>query len=123
MYTRDSIVAVRSFTRQREGEEVVIGSPETGVFLAVPPEAVEFLDLLALGKSLGEVSDLYFAKDRRDSRSGRSVESSGNQRYRRGSINSSLRRGTRSAARFARPNITSALSPNRLPECCSAAQC
>jgi putative peptide zinc metalloprotease protein len=60
MYTRDSIVAVRPFTRQREGDEVVIGSPETGVFLAVPLEAVELLDLLALGKSLGEVSDLYF---------------------------------------------------------------
>jgi len=60
MYTRDSIVAVRPFTRQREGEEVVIGSPKTGVFLAVPPVAVELLDLLAMGKSLGEVSDLYF---------------------------------------------------------------
>ena len=60
MFTRDSIVAVRTFTRQREGEEVVIGSPETGVFLAVPPEAVELLDQLALGKSLGEVSDRYF---------------------------------------------------------------
>src|SRR5580692_11114846 len=60
MYTRDSIVAVRPFTRQREGDEVVIGSPETGDFLAVPPEAVELLDLLALGKSFGEVSDLYF---------------------------------------------------------------
>ncbi len=60
MFTRDSIVAVRTFTRQREGEEVVIGSPETGVFLAIPPEAVELLDQLALGKSLGEVSDRYF---------------------------------------------------------------
>ena len=60
MYTRDSIVAVRPFTRQREGDEVVIGSPETGDFLAVPPEAVELLDLLALGKSFGEVCDLYF---------------------------------------------------------------
>jgi len=60
MYTRDSIVAVRPFTRQREGEEVVIGSPETGLFLALPLKAVELLDLLALGKSVGEVSDLYF---------------------------------------------------------------
>jgi hypothetical protein len=60
MYSRDSIVDVRPFTRQREGEEIVIGSPETGVFLAVPPEAVEILDLLAGGKSVGEVADLYF---------------------------------------------------------------
>jgi putative peptide zinc metalloprotease protein len=60
MFTRDSIVAVRPFTRQREGEEVVIGNPETGIFLAVPLDAVEVLDQLSQGKSLGEVSDLYF---------------------------------------------------------------
>jgi putative peptide zinc metalloprotease protein len=59
MYTRDMVVAVRPFTRQREGEEVIIGSTETGVFLAVPPEAVELLEHLAQGKSVGEVSDLY----------------------------------------------------------------
>lgn len=62
MYTRESIVALRPFTRQRDGEEFVIGRPETGVFLALPPEAVELLDLLARGKSVGEVSDLYFQK-------------------------------------------------------------
>ena len=60
MYSRDSIVIVHPFTRQREGEEIVIGSVETGVFLAVPPEAVEVLDLLAAGRSVGEVADLYF---------------------------------------------------------------
>jgi putative peptide zinc metalloprotease protein len=59
MYTRNTVVAVRPFTRQREGEEVIIGSAETGVFLAVPPEAVELLEHLAQGKSVGEVSDLY----------------------------------------------------------------
>ena len=60
MFTRDSIVAVRPFTRQREGEDMVIGSLEAGVFLAVPPEAVELLDQLAAGRSVGEVSDLYY---------------------------------------------------------------
>jgi len=60
MYSRDSIVSIHPFTRQREGEEIVIGIAETGVFLAVPPEAVEVLDLLAEGKSVGEVADLYF---------------------------------------------------------------
>jgi putative peptide zinc metalloprotease protein len=60
VYTRDSIVAVHPFTRQQEGGEVVIGSLEGGVFLAIPAEAVELLDELALGKSVGEVSDRYY---------------------------------------------------------------
>jgi putative peptide zinc metalloprotease protein len=59
MFTADSIVAVRPFTRQREGEEVVIGNVATGTFLALPPEAVELIDLLAAGKSVGEVSESY----------------------------------------------------------------
>jgi putative peptide zinc metalloprotease protein len=62
MYTRDSIVAVRPFSRQQEGEEMVIGVQDTGIFLSLPPEAVELLDLLARGKNVGEVSDLYFQK-------------------------------------------------------------
>jgi putative peptide zinc metalloprotease protein len=62
MFTRETIVAVHPFSRQHEGEEVVIGNPETGVFLAMPPEALEVLDLLAQGMSVGQVSDLYFQK-------------------------------------------------------------
>jgi putative peptide zinc metalloprotease protein len=58
-FTRDTVVAVRPFTRQPDGEEVIIGSSETGVFLAVPSEAVELLEQLAAGKNVGEVSDLY----------------------------------------------------------------
>lgn len=59
MFTRDTVVAVRPFSRQQEGEEVIIGSSERGTFLAVPPEAAELLEQLALGKSVGEVSDFY----------------------------------------------------------------
>jgi putative peptide zinc metalloprotease protein len=59
MYTRDTVIAVRPFTRQPEGEDVIIGAPDSGVFLAIPPEAVEVLDQLQAGKSIGEVSDLY----------------------------------------------------------------
>ncbi len=59
MYTRESLVAIRPFSRQPDGEEVVIGSLETGTFLAVPPEAVELLDELASGKTVGEVADLH----------------------------------------------------------------
>lgn len=62
MYSRDALVAVQSFTRQREGEDVIIGRPETGVFLAIPPEAVEVLDHLAEGRTVGEVFDLYQEK-------------------------------------------------------------
>lgn len=59
MYTRDTIIRIQPFTRQAEGEDVIIGRVETGVFLAVPSEAVEVLDDLAQGKTVGEVEDLY----------------------------------------------------------------
>lgn len=57
--TRETVVTVRPFTRQRDGDDIIIGSAETGVFLAVPPEAIELLDDFAQRKSVGEVSDLY----------------------------------------------------------------
>lgn len=62
MYTRDTVISVQPFTRQVEGEDVIIGRVETGVFLAIPLEAVEVLDALAQGKTIGEVSDLYQQK-------------------------------------------------------------
>jgi len=62
MYTRDTVVALQPFTRQQEGEDVIIGNPAKGVFLAVPPDVVEVLDQLAQGKSVGEVSDLYLQR-------------------------------------------------------------
>ena len=52
-------IEVLPFTRQEEGGEVVIGRPELGTFLALPREAVEILDGLAAGKTLGEVEDDY----------------------------------------------------------------
>jgi len=61
MYTRETVIAVRPFTRQREGEDVIIGCTETGGFLAVDPEAVELLEQLGQGSSVGEVSDRYQA--------------------------------------------------------------
>src|SRR5215213_4971279 len=62
MYNRDTVITVESFTRQIEGEDVIIGRVETGVFLAIPSEAVELLDELGQGKTIGEVSDLYLQK-------------------------------------------------------------
>jgi putative peptide zinc metalloprotease protein len=62
MYTRKDCVQVYPFTRQVEGEQVVIGQVEAGTFLAIPLEAVEVLDDLAAGKSVGEVQDLYYQR-------------------------------------------------------------
>lgn len=59
MYTRNTRVTVLPFTRQTDGEDVIIGRAETGVFLAVPAEAVELLEQLAEGKTIGDVSDSY----------------------------------------------------------------
>jgi hypothetical protein len=62
MYTRNTIVAVRQFIRQPDGQDVIIGNPDVGTFLAVPVEAVELLDYLAQGLTVGESSDLYQQK-------------------------------------------------------------
>ncbi|HYU34078.1 MAG TPA: hypothetical protein VEW48_18135 [Thermoanaerobaculia bacterium] len=59
MYTNDSRISVHPFTRQLENGEMIIGRPETGVFLALPVEAVEVLDQLAAGRTVGEVRDLF----------------------------------------------------------------
>src|SRR5262249_48614272 len=62
MYTAEMNVAVFPFSRQEEGEEVVIGRADTGVFLSMPPDAVEILDLLAAGKTVGRAQEIYRAK-------------------------------------------------------------
>lgn len=58
-YPRDSRVWVAPFTRQLEGEELVVGRPETGVFLVLAAEAVEMLDELASGSTVGQAADRY----------------------------------------------------------------
>ena len=59
MYAPSSQVAVYPFTRQPEGEEIVIGRTDTGVFLSLPREAVEILDWLREGRTVAESQDLY----------------------------------------------------------------
>lgn len=61
-YALDTSVNVYPFTRQVDGEEVVIGRPDTMAFLALPIDAVEILDYLAAGKTVGEVQGLYQQK-------------------------------------------------------------
>jgi putative peptide zinc metalloprotease protein len=58
-YDRESFVNVTPFTRQPDGDEMIIGNVDTAVFVAVPLGAVEVLDYLAAGKSVGEAADLY----------------------------------------------------------------
>lgn len=62
MFTREARVQIFPFSRQPDGDLVVIGRPETGKFVALPPDAVEVLDHLAAGKTVGEAQDLYREK-------------------------------------------------------------
>lgn len=58
-YTTNSLVSVHPFTRQTEGSEVVIGIPGNDLFLVLPHDAVELLDYLASGKTIGEAKSIY----------------------------------------------------------------
>lgn len=58
------VLAVLPFTRQPEGDDFLVGRPETGRFVVIPPEAMQTLDWLAEGRSVGEVRRLY--RDRFD---------------------------------------------------------
>jgi putative peptide zinc metalloprotease protein len=62
VYTQETQVAVYPFTRQAEGGEIVIGRVDTGVFLALPPDAVELLDSLAAGETVGRAQEIYREK-------------------------------------------------------------
>ncbi|HEY2498414.1 MAG TPA: hypothetical protein VGK24_15225 [Candidatus Angelobacter sp.] len=56
-YALDTVVSVGRFTRQPDGEDILIGNLENGTFLAVPAEAVEVLDYLAQGRTLQQASE------------------------------------------------------------------
>jgi putative peptide zinc metalloprotease protein len=55
----ESRYRVLPFTRVAEGDDVVIGRPDTLTFLAVSPDIVAILDWLDDGKSLAEARGLY----------------------------------------------------------------
>src|SRR4051794_31046120 len=59
-YSHDSHVFVHAFSRQPDGDEIVVGMGET--FISLPPSAVDLLDWLAAGKTVGEAQALYFEK-------------------------------------------------------------
>ncbi|HEX8112765.1 MAG TPA: hypothetical protein VF516_33770, partial [Kofleriaceae bacterium] len=59
-YSTDSHVFVQPFSRQPDGDEVVIGVQDS--FIALPGAAVDLLDWLATGKTVGEAQALYAEK-------------------------------------------------------------
>jgi putative peptide zinc metalloprotease protein len=61
-FSADTRVRFLPFSRQADGDEVVIGRPETSTFLALPAEAVELLDELAGGKTIGQVQAEHLAR-------------------------------------------------------------
>jgi putative peptide zinc metalloprotease protein len=58
-YDKSDRIEVQPFSRQKDGEEIVIGLPAANVFLSLPPDALEILDNLANGCTLGEAQAEY----------------------------------------------------------------
>jgi putative peptide zinc metalloprotease protein len=61
-YTNDTKIIFHDFTRQYEGEDVVIQSSLTGIPLVLPIDAIEILDDFSSGKTLDEVRKNYEQK-------------------------------------------------------------
>jgi putative peptide zinc metalloprotease protein len=59
MLTLDTRLRLLSANRQYEGDEIILGRPDTGVFIAIPSEAGTILDLIASGSTLGEIESFY----------------------------------------------------------------
>ncbi len=53
-YKKSDLIEVQRFTCQGDGEDIVIGLPAANVYLALPAQAIEILDSLANGKTVGE---------------------------------------------------------------------
>jgi putative peptide zinc metalloprotease protein len=62
VYAPETIVRVYPYSVQDDGDDVVIGRPETGTFLAIPRQALEVLDLLRSGNTIAETSAIYQRK-------------------------------------------------------------
>jgi hypothetical protein len=58
-YTADTHVVVQALTRQPDSGGILVGRKDLGLFLLLPPEAVEVLDDLARGMSVGEAEAIY----------------------------------------------------------------
>lgn len=61
-FSSDSRVDVYPFTRQSDGDEIVIGRSDLNAYVSLPPDAIEILDQLAAGMTLQEAEDAYRAR-------------------------------------------------------------
>lgn len=61
-FIRSATVILNQITYQADGQDVIAGRVDTGVFVAIPGEAREILDLLGSGLNIGQVSDTFQAK-------------------------------------------------------------
>jgi putative peptide zinc metalloprotease protein len=61
-FSRSATVILNQITYQEDGQDVIAGRIDTGVFVAIPAEAREILYLLGSGMNIGEVSDAFQAK-------------------------------------------------------------
>jgi putative peptide zinc metalloprotease protein len=61
-YTSETKVKVCSFARRMEGDTVTIADMYRQVFLSIPTEALEILDNLVAGRTVGEARDCFEAK-------------------------------------------------------------
>lgn len=61
-YSAEDRILFHPFTAQVEGDSVVLGRPETGTFLSVPVDALEVLQGLSRGMTVGEVQNAYREK-------------------------------------------------------------
>ncbi|HEX7677451.1 MAG TPA: hypothetical protein VF713_04960, partial [Thermoanaerobaculia bacterium] len=58
-YSSDTHVVVHPLSRQSDAGGILVGRKDLGVFLLLPEDAVEVLDDLAQGKSVGEAAAIY----------------------------------------------------------------
>jgi len=58
-FPSDSLVIVRPFSSQRDGDTATIGDPERQIFLSIPTEGLDILTWLANGMTVGETVRLY----------------------------------------------------------------
>ena len=61
-YTVDDHVVFQPFTAQSDGDTIILGHPGTGTFLSIPAEALEVLQSLNKGMTVGEAQQAHFAK-------------------------------------------------------------
>ena len=61
-YPPDSLVTLRPFTHRRDGDTMHIGNLDREVVLEIPPDALDILNWLNEGRTVGEAAERYREK-------------------------------------------------------------